>query len=185
VEWLGNPAVLGIFVSPLIAWIVGSFAARREARHKLDTFFREWERSRRDVAATNAVTLIQELATGLAAAIHSMCWLTWRAAYDRDSIGEKQIGEYDYEMHGLLPKIEGAIAALYAISPASSERIEPIAAEVVRMDAEIGLCCVTFRGGDIGPLADAHPAAVALQERLMAGLRGASESLLEIRNPQR
>lgn len=50
---------------------------------------------------------VEKFATKLAAAVHSMCWLSWSANKSPDRVDEDRVKQYNDEIHLLLTEISG------------------------------------------------------------------------------
>lgn len=137
-----------------------------------------WERSRNDAVALQAVALIRDLATTVAAAAHSMCWLCWKAKFSPSAVTAETVAAYDAEMHELLPKVFGAHAGLAAISPESAKRLGPVMSGLASMDAQIGEACVGIPKGSVAKLAGLHDGTIVYPNEAVAVLTGTAQQLL-------
>lgn len=167
--------------------VAGYLTARFKARQSLE----DWRRGQTGVALKAAADLIQGLATNMAAATHSACWLTWRAAYDPGRLTHDDIDRYDYEIHELLPKIFGAVSALGTLSPSAARDLRPAVARITRLDAEIGQACVDHRAGNKSALAACHQQAIDVHNAVEASCVGvgaklyAAEEIERLQTPAR
>jgi len=93
-------------------------------------------------------TTLQQLAVKLAAAVHSMCWLTWLATAAPSRITQERIDIYDKELHELLPQITGLQAVVAAIDQAAYTRLAALVDRVVEADWKIGHASLEFKPGD-------------------------------------
>ncbi|MNJ39500.1 hypothetical protein D3C77_343750 [compost metagenome] len=164
-------------LSVLIGWLAGLLGGAQKAREEIA----RWRRSREDTISTEAVQLIKELATHLASASHSMCWLTWQAQYAPRQIDEERIAAYDQEMHDLQPKILGAYVALVAVSTAAAQKLEPTLYSLFALDARVGLAAVNTPDAPTA-LAAIYEDTLRHNNTMQEIFRGAASELLIIRS---
>lgn len=105
----------------------------------------------------------------VAAATHSMCWLTWLASESPSRISEKRVELYDAEMHELLPQIMSFHARLSTYSTNVSIRFGELLDHITDLDARIGSAAIRLLDGDsaaIELLKMQHVEAIALHKKL-------------------
>jgi hypothetical protein len=125
-------ATAGITGGALTAWRQGQLEQAK------------WARARKDVLANDLRTTLQQLAVKLAAAVHSMCWLTWLARAAPSRVTQERIDAYDKELHELLPQITGLQAVVAAIDQSAYARLAALVAQVIEADWQIGNASLEF-----------------------------------------
>ena len=146
-------ATAGITGGALTAWRQGQLEQAK------------WVRARKDAVASDLRTTLQQLAVKLAAAVHSMCWLTWLAKASPGRVTQERIDAYDREMHELLPQITGLEAVVAAIDQSAYTRLAAVVARVVEADWVIGHASLEFKPGD-GRSAEALAACDSATQKL-------------------
>lgn len=131
------PALAGIASGLVVGFLTAYFQAK--------SFRRDWTRAREDMIAAQAIGLIHEMATDLVRVAHAMWWLTWRTEHAPDTVGEKQINDFEMEIRNLLPKIHGAHAALRASHPEAAEKMAGVVDRLDQLDMEFAHSCIAFR----------------------------------------
>jgi hypothetical protein len=122
-------ALLGIF-----GGIAGGYFAGRQQK---SLEYEKWLRAREDDAAKETRLAVAELTRKLGEAVHSMTWLTWKAAYQPSKLAQEDISTYDREMHSLLPALAGSLAIISALSNEMYRKMSPIVNQVYALDASI------------------------------------------------
>jgi hypothetical protein len=125
-------AAAGISGGLLVGW--------RQGRIEHD----KWLRSREDAIAADLRATLHQLTIKVAAAVHSMCWLTWLAREGPDRLSQARIDAYDAEMHVLLPEITGLQAAVAAIDGAAFGELSAIIESVIQADWRVGTAGLQF-----------------------------------------
>lgn len=143
-----------------------------------------WPRAREEALAQDLRKAIQDLTTRMAAALHSMCWLTWSADVRPERITRAQIDQYDAELHKLLPEIIGGLTAVAALDPPAFLKLSPLGEEIYALDYDVGQACLTL---DIEPADAARKLAVLaakagkLEQRLPKAVAGVVGQRIEER----
>ena len=100
-----------------VGMVVGPKVQRRMEEAKLLA-------ARQDAIQKEILVRIQQMVTELSIACHSICWLTWFAKMK--SITQKNMDDYNTEMHTILPKIFGTHAAILALDGKIADKVEDI-----------------------------------------------------------
>jgi len=100
--------VLGALVEALA--VIGGALLNNQRQARLER--EKWLRGLSDAFANDLRAAVKELATELAKASHSMCWLRWLARHGPSRLTQERIDQYDTEMHVLLPRITGLHAVI-------------------------------------------------------------------------
>ena len=85
----------------------------------------------------NTRMALADLVKKLAAAAHSMTWITWDAQHNPSAITAARFESYDKEMHLLLSDIIASRAVLASLSPDTHRALAPFAKRVSELDAGI------------------------------------------------
>jgi len=104
----------------------------------------KWPKAREDALVQDLREAIQQLTVRMAAALHSMCWLTWIAEERVSRITVERIKSYDDELHKLLPEIMGFLSMVAALDKDAYTRLSPIADKIYEVDYEIGQASLLF-----------------------------------------
>ena len=86
---------------------------------------------------------VWKLTVTMASMLYSMCWLTW-SADRRGTLTDKDVWQYDEEVHKLSPEILGHLTSVAALDLNVYERLEPLVWELFDMDVKIGNACATW-----------------------------------------
>lgn len=164
-------AFLGIF-----GGILGGYFAGRQQR---SLEYEKWLRAREDDAAKETRLAVAELTRKLGEAVHSMTWLTWKAAYQPKKLTQEDILAYDREMHALLPALAGSLAVISALSIEMYRKMSPIVNQVYGLDASIAEGTTQF---DEKPLASAKAIGICHIDTYTLR-RNLNENVAEIMNP--
>ncbi len=95
------------------------------------------ELAKRAELGRNTRTALADLVKKLAAAAHSMAWITWDAQHHPDAITAARFESYDKEMHLLLSDITASRAVLASLSPETHRALAPLAKRIGELDAGI------------------------------------------------
>src|SRR5262245_38210832 len=76
----------------------------------------KWVRANRDTIEKDARLALADLTKKLAAGVHAMCWLSWKAKFEPDKLSERDLSAYDTSMQSLFPDIVGSRVILAALS---------------------------------------------------------------------
>ena len=108
-----------------------------------------------------------------------MCWITWHAKEDPDSVDAEFIAAYNSEAHEAIPTTVGALAVVAALRhEIYDDLLRPIAYEAWELDREIAINAVKFRGdpaASVSGLARLENQASSLTERLTEKIAEAFE----------
>ena len=137
-----------------------------------------WRRARSDAVHKLAADLIKDVATSIASAGHSACWLTWKAQAAPSAVTDADIQRYDDEMHELLPKILGGQAALSTLCRDAGERVKEAADLISVEDAKIGEACIAFKQGATAQLGLCHECALKAYQRSVELCSGMASDIL-------
>lgn len=157
--------VLGALIGALAVVGVALLNSRRQARLERE----KWLRGLSDSFANELRAVVKELATELANAAHSMCWLCWLARHGPSRLSQERIDQYDKEMHVLLPRITGLHAVLAGMDQRVHVALAPLVEHAVNLDAAIGDAGLNFVSGKpetAVELAEYHDESVALEKEL-------------------
>src|SRR5262245_774717 len=124
-------ALTGVFVSSTIT---------RATAHKVEDA--KLRGARLDSAIKELVLKVTQFASDLAAAAHSMCWLTWSS--NHSALNSKKIDAYDAEMHAILPKVSGGAVAVGSLDEELGVLARELAEKVFELDAQLGHACNLF-----------------------------------------
>lgn len=108
----------------------------------------KWLRGREDILANELRVSLQQLTVRLAAAVHSMCWLTWLAKEGPSRLTQERIDGYDKEIHELLPQITSQQAMVAALNREAFDRLSSLVDRVLLADARIGQASLEFSSRD-------------------------------------
>lgn len=98
--------------------------------------FKSQETRKNEIARERRIA-IAELAKKIAAAYHSMEWLTWKAVHDSTGFCSKDIDAYDNEIKSLFTQIVGTRVVAAAVAPGLNTQAGKMAQELYILDAEI------------------------------------------------
>jgi hypothetical protein len=98
----------------------------------------KWPKAREDALAADLRLSVHQFSLKMAAAVHSMGWLTWLAQSRAESVTLERIDGYDKELHALLPEISGMLTAISALDREAFDRLRPLAEEVYDLDVRVG-----------------------------------------------
>jgi hypothetical protein len=140
-------------VPPLFGLAGGALAGFYSARAAL----RSWERSRHDMAAKQAVDLIQAVCTDLAGLMHAALWLTWKSRFEPNSFTEQDIEKYEVHSQEKMPRLMGSFAALAAVDAVTARSVRPFLDDIMELDGKVGLACVDAKQKDLSGLTDLYP----------------------------
>jgi len=113
---------------------------------------------------------VAEVAKFVAAATHSISWVTWPAKYAPKTFSLAHLDKYDLEIHSRLGDIVGARVVLAALSPAMHARLSPLIDELYDLDVQMGDAKRIFeedRGRGLMALARLHVASGELDDQLL------------------
>jgi hypothetical protein len=136
---------ISIELATIIAAVVAAVVGLISSRVQISIELRKWPRAREDAIAVDLRRAIQEYATLMASAVHSMCWLTWAATCGHEFIDSDRLMGYNQEQHGILPKISGSLSVIAALDKDAYEKLAPIAEELYGLDAKVGELTITFK----------------------------------------
>lgn len=131
-------------LATIIAATVGGVVALLASRLNLQGELRKWPRVREDAIASSLRQAIENYATTLASAAHSMCWLTWGATQGQAYLGATRVASYNDEIHAVLPRIAGSLASIAALDGRAYEDLAPVAEELYELDAKVGEAAFRF-----------------------------------------
>jgi hypothetical protein len=168
-------------IPPLFGLAGGALGGFYSARAAV----KSWERARHDMAAKQAVELIQAAITELAGLSHSAMWLTWKATYDPGNLGREDFARYDAQSLERMPRLLGSIAALSSIDAVTAAHMLPFASDISMLDGRIGSAAVRAMNKDVAELAALYePSVAAFQSlftamaNLTAGVIGRKENVV-------
>ncbi len=119
----------------------------------------KWQRKEDDEQRDKFEAAVQQFATKVAAAGHSICWLTWIAKENPSRLTQETIDNYDKEIHKLLPEISGLRATLEYLNPASDGEATKLAKELYALDVKVAKAGLTYSDDPqsaVASLADLH-----------------------------
>ena len=157
--------VLGALIGALAVILVAFLNNQRQSRLERD----KWSRGLSDAFANELRAAVKELATELAKASHSMCWLCWLASHGPSRLTQERIDQYDTEMHVLLPRITGLHAVIAGMDQRVHSDLAPLVQRVVEIDSAIGDAGLGFVAGKPETaleLANYHGESAALEKEL-------------------
>lgn len=128
-----------------------------------------WAKQREDAIAAEYRKEVRIAATTMASALHSMRWLTWTAHEKPSAITREKIEDYDKEMHQLLPKITGSLAAIAALDSDTYRSFRSVAEGLFALDDRISMTCLEFSDKDskcINSLKECWEEALVMDRRL-------------------
>jgi hypothetical protein len=162
-------ALIGAISGAIIA-LAGSLLTlrgqRKTERVKLSA-------GRGDMLYKELLSRVQQLASDIGAAAHSMAWLTWVANEGRAS--KQMLDEYNKEMHSVLPKLVGGQAAVASLDREIAVVTQELREQAYKLDAQIGQAGLNFESDPAGTnaaLQQLYPAAVALERAISESLEG-------------
>jgi hypothetical protein len=85
------------------------------------------------------------VAKGIAVAVHSMAWLTWKATFQPAHLRVEHADTYDNDMHALYPDLVGALSQVAALDGTVYRSLRPIVDEVYSLDHEVALAATPLR----------------------------------------
>ena len=141
--------IITVFIGPTFA-LAGAFGGAflnsfLESKREND----RWEKERQSSLERDLRVAIQTLATKLGAAVHSMSLLTWLAVKNPKKLNQKNIDQYDDELHELLAQIIGLKSVIIALDPGIAAQISGIVSKVAEMDEKIGVAGLNLEETDI------------------------------------
>jgi len=136
---------------PVLGALIGASAVvggallnnQRQARLERE----KWLRGLSDAFDKDLRSAVKELATELAKAAHSMCWLCWLARYGPSRLTQERIDKYDEEIHALLPRIFGLHAVIAGMDQKVHADLAPLVDLAIEIDATIGAAGLQFVSG--------------------------------------
>jgi uncharacterized membrane protein len=141
-------AAIATSVSAIIALIGTLVQNQRTLRLQRTHFIEERDEKRRQFLIDKLHMVAQELATNIASALHSICWLTWIADNNRSALTDRVIKKYNDEMHALLPKILGLEASLGPIDPKKMNVMEGYISRVETLDVKVSQAVLALDSSD-------------------------------------
>ncbi|MEK6286299.1 MAG: hypothetical protein AABO57_11200 [Acidobacteriota bacterium] len=157
--------VLGALIGALA--VVGGALLNSQRQARLER--EKWLRGLSDAFANDIRSAVKELATDLAKASHSMCWLCWLARYGPSRLTQKRIDQYDEEIHALLPRITGLHAVIAGMDQRVYADLARLVEQAIEMDAAIGDAGLRYVSGKpetAAELAKYHDKSAALEKEL-------------------
>ncbi|MBD2168181.1 hypothetical protein H6G64_35860 [Calothrix sp. FACHB-156] len=129
----------------------------------------KWQITREDAIIQELRIVIQQVTIKMAAAMHSMTWLTWIAKEDVSQITIEKIKLYNEEQNKLLPEILGFSSSVAALDKTAYDLIAQIINDIFILDSKIGKAGLQFEkspseGGKA--LFECYKQAVSLEEKL-------------------
>lgn len=168
-EVLGSPTFAGIASGLLVGFLTAYVQGR--------AFKRDWRRAREDMIASQAINLIREMATDLVRVAHAMWWLTWRAKNARDTVGDKQVDDFELEIRNLIPKIHGDHAALRASHPDAAKSLVVVLRRLDKLDLDFATSCIAFRTSNWDSLDEAFRESETFKNDLPELLMGCAKEV--------
>jgi hypothetical protein len=129
-------AVVGA-IAGVTGGVVTTMAQRRLEAAK-------WPRGREDALAADLRTSVAALITHITAALHAICWLTWDLDYRPELLTRERLTAYDGDMHGLLPKLFGGLAAVAVVDGDTANELRDFVEKIVDIDYRIGVAALTL-----------------------------------------
>lgn len=107
--------------------------------------YEKWTRSRQDSIERDARLAFADLTKKIAAVIHAMAWLTWKAVNEPRRFSKNDLITYDSAIKVLFPDIVGSRVTLAALSGAIHDQISPLIQELYALDVKIAEAGVLYR----------------------------------------
>ena len=132
--------LLGATIGALSGLAGGFFTGRRQLKVERD----KWLQARKDEIQKDIRLAAAELTRKIAAANHSMVWLTWKAHFQPNDLTKEDISVYDKEMHVLKPEIIGALMNLCALDKSLYDKMNPFVTKTNVLDGRIRIAAISF-----------------------------------------
>lgn len=107
--------------------------------------YEKWTRSRRDAIEKDTRLALADLAKKIAAGIHAMAWLAWKAKIEPSRLSQDDLTTYDTTMNTLFPDIVGSRVALAALSKEIHDQISPLIQQLYDLDVKIAKTSSLYR----------------------------------------
>jgi hypothetical protein len=105
----------------------------------------KWVRARYDTIEKDARLALADLTKKLAAGVHAICWLTWKAKYEPEKLSEADLSAYDTSMQTLFPDIVGSRVILAALSKETHDLVSPLVLQLYAFDVRVAEGAALFR----------------------------------------
>lgn len=105
----------------------------------------KWIRSKQDTIEKDTRLALADLIKKLAAGIHAIAWLTWKAENEPDNLSENDLSAYDSTLQSLFPDIVGSRVVLAALSRETHEQVSPLVNQLYVFDVRIGKAAALYR----------------------------------------
>jgi hypothetical protein len=164
-------------VAGLVGGLIAAIAQRRLESAK-------WPRGREDALASDLRTTISGLITNIASGLHSICWLTWDLDHRPGPLQPERIATYDADMHGLLPRLLGGVAAVATIDKETAVELRVFVENIIEIDYKIGVATLAIHDDPEGAraqLREQFSRAAALERELLSNLMEISTQAVERR----
>jgi hypothetical protein len=133
--------LIGATIGALSGLAGGFLTGRRQLKVERD----KWLQSRKDEIQKDIRLAAAELTRKIAAANHSMLWLTWKAHFQPNDLTNEDISDYDKEMHVVKPEIIGALMNLCALDENLYDRMNPFVIKTHVLDGRIAIAAIPFK----------------------------------------
>lgn len=105
----------------------------------------KWLRSRQEAIEKDTRLALADLTKKIAAGIHAMAWLAWKAKIEPTRLSENDLTTYDVTMNTLFPDIVGSRVALAALSKEIHAQISPLIQRLYDLDVKIAETAALYR----------------------------------------
>jgi len=105
----------------------------------------KWVRARYDAIEKDARLALADLTKKLAAGVHAICWLSWKAKYESEKLSERDLSAYDTSMQTLFPDIVGSRVILAALSKETHDLMSPLVLKLYAFDVRVAEGAASFR----------------------------------------
>ena len=125
-----------------VSGLAGGYLAGRQQSH---LEHEKWRRTREDNLEKDIRSAVAELTRKLAAGIHAIGWLTWKAENYPKKITEDDLENYDKDMKSLFPDIVGSRIAVAALSREMHTKMTPLVNALYNLDAQVAKAAMAFK----------------------------------------
>jgi hypothetical protein len=141
---------------------------KSERSHLLEAFRNQL--SRRDEAARNVRVAVAEVAKGLAAGSHAICWLCWMAKYSPKEMTSEQLRSYEKEINTILSELVGSRVILAALDEKIHSSLSPLVKKLYSLDVQVGEATVLYASSPeegLKALAKLHRVSLEFDDELL------------------
>lgn len=107
--------------------------------------YEKWTRSRQDAIEKDTRLALADLTKKIAAGVHAMAWLAWKAKIEPSRLSENDLTTYDTTMGILFPDIVGSRVVLAALSKEIHDQISPLIQQLYDLDVKIAETASLYR----------------------------------------